>query len=160
LSLTFSSYLACVSNDTQYGELRVQVVAPERRPVVVKPLAQSGGAVGAANTANVSALIVKRTDVVTKRKLKLKRGGVGNVHIPGVPANAYALGKVLVGYKAVLNTFADKVILSQAIGGTGVLFPCLWHRTNANPNSFDVLVQANAQDTVRVERRRTVGLGI
>jgi hypothetical protein len=150
----------CWSNDTLVTSLRGQIVAPIRRPVVVQPCNLTGGAGAVANTANVSAAITKRTDVITHRHTPTGKGGVGGVRIFGVPVTAYAAGKLLNPYLANLASLANIIPLGTDFNPDGQIIPCLWHRNPIGSAAYDELVECNPEPTVRVMRRRTLGLGI
>lgn len=87
------------------------------------------------------------------------RNQVGGVRIPAPPVEAEQ-GVWNVLYKNFLNDLADKLTTFVSVtAGGGSYTPVVYHRSpNANPKYTD-LAGGFAQDTSRVMRRRTVGVG-
>lgn len=159
-SALFNAYLGCLSQDVVVKELRGQIVAPTRRPVVVFPMSVTGTVAVTAGAANISAFLVKRTDRITHRKVPTGKGGVGGVHVPGIPNTAYVNGLITGAFQTTLNAFGTLVCVPDALAD-GAITPVLWHRGASGVSTdTDELVQCVAEPTSRVMRRRTVGLGI
>lgn len=98
--------------------------------------------------------------VITKTSVNATRWGIGSVHLP--PPATTALNPVGGKWNAIqfglLNTVALHISnpwLSTIL--TDIWRPVLWSR--ANPLRVTEITSAAVQDTPRVERRRTVGLG-
>lgn len=153
-------YKNLIATNWTSDEIRVQVVSPQRRPLVSHLWKEAGTGLGTAQTANVSAVITKRTDIVTNRKAKLKRGGTGGVHVPCPATVMYDGGEIVDAYRTALNAWGVELLLGVLIGATGIARPCVWHRLTGAAIPYDIVTGTATQDTVRTMRRRTVGRGI
>lgn len=87
------------------------------------------------------------------------RRNQGNIHIPiGASASWLLDGKIIPAWRTAANLLAPFLYNPQVLATTGTISPILIHGTsklNAIP-----LVSAQVQETARVMRRRTVGVGI
>jgi hypothetical protein len=92
---------------------------------------------------------------VTKTGLVATRSGIGNIHMPAIPAANCLLGQASGGLFASLQLFAAKVA-TQPTGS--VVRPCIFHRV-APANSVEV-ERAAPQSILRSMHRREVGRGV
>lgn len=130
----------------------VQFIYPTRyRRSFNNPLAV--GTLGEAVTANVQSTIMFQTDKAGKSQRGAKR--------MVMPTNQSDGGVISVIYKGLLQNVANEMITSLSVPESGGVYtPCIYHRApNAVPK-FDLITGAVVQDTTRVIRRRTVGVGV
>lgn len=153
-----TKYLACISPDFTLQSMDVQRIGPPRWINVRNGIALPGTFAGACDAQNVSGVITKYTETAGRSK-------IGSVHIPGLSKTSYLLGGLTAGLKAVMTTFAAALLnlQSPALGG-GTYQPVIFHRGDPHhvppiPNSTDEFLSASVQDTLRVMRRRTIGVG-
>lgn len=148
-----TKYLACISNNYTLDRITAQYIYPARYR---RSFLYSGAAatrVGAANTANTSAVITK----LTRRAGKSFRG---SLHLPGIVNSDYSSGTILAPLNNLMVILASDLInpLTEPGGGAGIWNPIIFHR-NA-PGSFAEIWNDYAiQQTLRIMRRRTVGVG-
>lgn len=134
--------------------IQAQRVYPHRDHYVRDTIDQDGLAPVVCNAPNLAF-------VLTKQGEKIGRGRSGNFHLAGVTDQHYALGFVTEAGIDLMEALADKLgdpIVPQldAFGyRPGMFNPALGADLNWNP-----IVAVTPQPTVRVIRRRTVGLGI
>jgi len=148
-----NNYLNVTPDNYTLDEVWYQFVRPTRYVKDVLAKAQPGQSGFDADTANVQ-------QTVTKRGPAANRRNVGSVHIPcPTEAGAITNGLLTVGQKVALANFALDMQSPLALfGGTVIATPCI---LNTHGQFLPVLYStALAQSTVRVLRRRTVGLGI
>lgn len=139
----------CISEDVVDNRVIGQWIYPLRyRPWVI-PMANATGNSGPAGTANLASVISLIADRAT-------RHGIGNKHIPGLAINSQTLGFLTAGQLANNGSFGTAMATSVPILG-GVMQPVIYNRL-APPDSLEV-VGSEQNPTVRVQRRRTVGLG-
>lgn len=159
-ALLYTNYLNLLSSNWHATEIRAQVVAPNRRPVVVVSAAFDGLNTFGSLTANASGVITKRTDVITHRTAPTKAGGVGSIHVPALPPDWMDDGMLTTGCQIAFATWVPNLLATRSIGTGGLMAPCLWHRQAGSPRLSDDVVAMQVQDEVRTMRRRTVGRGI
>lgn len=142
-------YADCCSTEFAIENIVYQWIYPNRYRRVIKTPAETAGTVSQPSfPPNVSGAITKQADVAT-------RHGIGTLHMPGVPNGSNDDGYVTISQKArygALGTFLS------APYRTSTLFPVLYRRLA--PNASAVVTAATVRDTMRVVRRRTVGVGI
>lgn len=146
-------FAGCVSTDFIANEMTMQPIYPNRYNAATLSMAGSTGFLsGEALPPNVSATI-------TKRSVNATRWGRGSNHLAGVRLQDTSGGRWDAGQLVLLDGYADFISGQWAAGGSFLNFrPVLWNRTN--PGRITDVTSASAQPTTRVERRRTVGLGI
>lgn len=147
-------YLSCCPSNYTATELRAQFVAPTRFRFSTVSILAPGTRPAASNFQNSSAVMTKRTALSGRRQ-------IGSLHFPGV-ADTDAVGGLLsAGLTSAMNT-AALVLQSNlnALPGTGIYVPVLWHRTLPSQPQSDPVIQFATQTTLRIMRRRTVGVGI
>lgn len=87
------------------------------------------------------------------------RHGIGSLHIPGVPVEQQLLGLWTNTYRTILETVATRMKANYAppTDTPCIQLPVILNRAN-KPNSKE-LQGTTVQGTVRVMRRRTIGVG-
>jgi len=142
-------YRLCCCEDFTLNEVRYQWIYPTRfRSVSFAPFIGTGSIVDQSAPPNVAQVVTKRADVASRR-------GIGTLHVPSVPNAQIADGKLLGGQLTRLSALGTA--LSAALV-TARMDPVLLRRDL--PAASPIITSTVAQETVRVERRRTVGLGI
>ena len=154
---SFPNALANVmAPNTTVSSLTIQRVYPTRSPYKRYNATYAGNyPTGTCLTPNISA-------VVTKQSEAAGRGRAGALHVPGISSDAILDGRLSAGMRAAMDTFASFVDDPYVpVGGSlYMLTPGMFNpRLGAGAN-FKAVVTAYTEDTVRVMRRRTVGLGI
>jgi len=139
-----------------YLDTWVQRVAPIRIMKNVYPVIEGGNQV-AATTANIQASIEKRGELAIKQAI-----GANRIPISADAVNAVD-GLIPAGaLKTALGGLAEeiKVEITGVEMGTANLRPIIYQPLN-NPGFLNYeIVRTTVMETVRVIRRRTVGLGI
>jgi hypothetical protein len=157
-----TDWLALNSTDYSLRTWRVQRVAPARNFLIDLAVVEAGTFGGGNKTANTSAVITKRTDRVGNhtKGVHTYRGATGEVHIPALAPTMMTAGNVTDAYRALMDTFGGQMA-TPAVGFLGAIWdPVLWHRDARAAVNYDVITHWFSQQTIRVMRRRTVGLGI
>jgi hypothetical protein len=141
---------ACMSQDADFVSTMCQVVAPTRLVGVKAAVVKSGSVLATALPQNVSAVITKRTDQASRR-------GIGSFHLGAIASTQVDAGYLTGPLIGNLTTLGN-VIRSTLAVGTQSYTPCLW--SPITPAETRILVSTTVQQTSRVMRRRTVGVGI
>jgi len=149
-----TTFLNCMASNYILDFVHVQKIHPVRYRRYTLPRNIAGALANPALTSNVNAVITFNTNLAG-------RDQVSNKHVGPAPTTAgwYTSGEVTVGYKAVLDALKDAMLQSVIAAGWYTATPCIYHRADVIPKS-DYLSVGIVQPTVRVMRRRTVGLGI
>jgi len=149
-------FRACLAQNCTHDEVVAQCIRDTlgtRFARQVLDIGDPGDAVEDAATANVSAVITKRTSFAG-------RWAVGSFHMPGIGAGFYTNGLVSdVTYKAALNDLGAEIlqVITTPLGGE--YQPVIYHPDGLH-GGYTTLLETELQDQLRVMRRRTVGLGI
>lgn len=141
---------ACQSNEAQIRRISAQPVYPARLAIISEVQAIDGTVAQPALPQNTSLVVTKRSDLAT-------RYGVGSIHIPGIPTTFVANGFITGAASAAMTAFADQASGQKMAAGI-IWTPVLWNL--ATPGRVTVWDRYVIQDTSRVMRRRTVGVGI
>lgn len=149
-------YIACCPTDYILEQIWLQLIKPER---IMKSVFTDGapGTDQPAGTANVAAVITRRGEPAT-------RNAVSTLHVPLAPTeDNMTLGQLApTGVKTKLSLLAAQMLLpleGGALAGAK-LTPIVYQPRTGLPVNGHAIVRANVEGTVRVMRRRTVGLGI
>lgn len=146
-------YLACVPTNWTAEAVWFQSITPIRQRKVSFPWDAIGGGPSSALTANVQGSITRVGDAA-------RREAIGGVRIPiGTGVGSITNGRLVAGQKAAMQDLADSMAQVIATFAPNVEYTPIVGKPNAAGNYWNV-VDATVQDTVRVLRRRTVGLGI
>lgn len=103
-----------------------------------------------ANTPNIAGVITRRGEIADRRN-------ISSTHMPAVPASNYSAGTLVGGQITLYETLLTEMLTNLTVGPAAVLYPCAFHR--ALPSASRVMKEGFVEDTVRVMRRRTVGVG-
>jgi len=147
-------FLDCTPDNYTLAEMWIQCIGPTERYVkVVVPESLSGQWTEAAGTANLSAVITRTTE-------KSGRSQQSSLHIPiATGPDTIFGGNLDADLLFNLNALAAVIPAQFGVVPNLTFDPVIYH----GPPPFlpaDRIETATAQTTVRVMRRRTVGLGI
>lgn len=134
--------------------IRVQQQSAVRSPYVSIVVGESGTHADACTAQNVAAILNKRC----------MRGGHHQnspTHLAGVPDTQYDEGELKSAYVNLINVWGANWLagINPATGGGSYNF-CNWDRSTLLIDSSWDFFDFNVNPYLRVERRRTVGLGI
>lgn len=147
-------YLACLPTNYSLDVMWVQCVGPTERYVKTTALqGLDGTGVGEARTSNLAGVITRTTE-------KSGRSQVSALHLPiGGDDTWLAGGSLQPAVRLAMAALCTELVKDTGDPPNLVLDPVIYH----GPPPFaaaDFIVKAVPQDTARVMRRRTVGLGI
>ena len=148
----YAKYRACVTAQVTHNNTWIQVAYPARQRKKVYAIGVAGSWTGTAYTAN-TAVSIERYGPAANRH------NIGRVQIPSAD-DATSINNGLVsgaGYLTVLNAFAAQMLQPLTTAAGSVLGPVLV-RSPIDGN-YEFLLGTSVQTTVRVMRRRTVGVG-
>jgi len=144
-------YQNCIGQDIVDMEVYAQWIEPVR---YVARRDINGPYVGVApfdtRSANISTAITKKGELAN-------RHAIGTLHMPAVPDNMIDNGYVSAGGLVDLQGLGDKMAVSLIVAGARQMEPCIYNR--ADYEQSVPIVSCSVQPTLRVSRRRTVGLG-
>lgn len=149
----FTLIPACQGSGVAYLEQRAQCIYPTRRVYISQYNLYNG-----ARTITAP-LPVNDNSVVTKRCATVGRGRSGSIHITGLDAGDSVNGMITSTYRALVQPVADHV--TDYLPDVGLIAnwePVTWSRHL--PASPSIVIDGLIEDTTRVMRRRTVGVGI
>lgn len=148
-------FVAALANNCALEGVQVQRVYPQRDYYLRVSIESIGAQADNCTATNVSGVINKRAD-------RAGRGRHGSFHMPGVPYSAYSNGRVTDEYTGALNTLGAALSNGQILvsGSNYVWQPILWTPGNSGETNYSRIILCEAMRTLRVVRRRTVGLGI
>lgn len=148
-------YLAACGTNFELQEIRAQKISPNRNRFESSPVNRFG---------TFGELVVTATNVsgvITLQTAKAGRKQIGGIHMPGCPEGAYTGGRPTVAYRNALENIAFTNLNAFTIPASGlVMIPVIYHRVLVGAGTFDPITNTRVQDTLRVMRRRTVGVGI
>lgn len=146
-------YLNCLADNYQLEEIRAQKISPVRYRYASIARGTFGAYGDDSRTSNLNSVITMWAALAGRRY-------VANKHLGPIPegAGVFTGGVVSVGYKASMDALLAKLLLGFTSNGGNVdLAPCIFHQPPLGGSSL--IVDGVSQSTVRVMRRRTVGLG-
>lgn len=142
-----------MGDNTKVKRVQSQRVYPSRDIYVRMAANVLGTVVELCRTPNIAFVITKTSELSG-------RGRNGSFHLAGVTDQHYTAGYVTEVGIGLLNTLGDKINDPQvADGGEFVFEPGMYHPGAGAGFNWHYMVGTNSQETVRVMRRRTVGLG-
>lgn len=145
--------ISCTPENCNWTEAWYQIVRPTRYRKVVRPIGSLGAYPGDAATANLQGSITRFGELATKRD----QGGIRL--IIGTTDDNIDNGFLDENLKISMAVLATEMQTTQATATPSVTWvPQVGLPADGAPTRR--CVQAVVQDTVRVLRRRTVGLGI
>lgn len=147
-----TAYLAALPPQYSLEEIRVQKINGVRSAYF------SNGFVATVGTNANAATVANDAACITLRTQKAGRNQVANKHIGPAPDAVSAAGLLVNAYKTVLTALGGKLVISGIPVGSGsIIAPTIYHRA-AGTN--DLVQQFLIGQQSRVQRRRTVGVGI
>ncbi len=148
----YNLFVNAISSAVDALGIFVQIIFPQRRRYVSYTPLDTAGLLGpAALPPNDGAAVIKRGDLA-------RRDNIGVMHVPGIPVVDVTDGIISAPQVGRLQALADSLALVyEPGGGQPVMDPILFHREE--PPSGARVTAGFAADTIRVMRRRTVGLG-
>lgn len=148
-----TKYKQCLGNNATITGLTAQYIFPVRWRRTREPLSVAGTSGANAVTANTSAMVIKYSAKAGKKNR-------GAIHMPALPGAALDDGNLNFGYVTDLNDLATQLEenLLEA-GGAGRWDPWILHRTVPLNGTGVVWEAHDIPPTIRVQRRRTLGVG-
>jgi len=145
-------YLACCPTNYTLDYIWIQNIRPTRWGKFTFGDNSPGTWAADAPTANTSGVITRRGDLAIRK-------AVSTLHVPiSSTADVMADGLLTPAFKTPMTALAVEVIKSITTAGTVVTyFPVI--DNGPGGADFQVITSAFVQETARVMRRRTVGLG-
>lgn len=143
-----------MGDNTKFIRVQAQRVYPTRDLYYRLTMTRDGMAPTVCNASNIAA-------VITKRGLTAGRGKAGSFHLAGLTDQHYALGSLTEEGTDLMERLADKLndpLVSD--GGEFVFEPGMFTPGAGAGLNWNYIGACDVQPTVRVMRRRTVGLGI
>lgn len=133
--------------------VQAQRVYPQRDIYVRRVVNQAGVHDDDCDAPNLAAVVVKQTE-------RVGRGKSGTFHAGGLASTLYAKGEFTAPGQTLLKVLADtlKIDMVDAVPGAGFR-PGTFNPTLGTPDNFNPIVGTSVMPTVRVMRRRTVGVG-
>lgn len=148
----YESYQACCSVDVKNIRAYGQVIELNRYAYIqAMGDGGDGAALGACMPANTAQVVTRRGELADRRN-------ISTLHLPGVPISAVADSFLTDPQIAILQSFVDVSLLPIITVGGAELNPCAFRR--ADPVGSRHLTMGFVQNTVRILRRRTVGVGV
>lgn len=147
-----NTWQSSASPDCICPNLAGQMIHVLRRPYYTLPGPFPGEGMGSTLPQNVQLGITKVGSTVG-------RGKTGRVEVPGITADMIADGMTTVTGMGFLLQLADAMLvkLPASVSETEAFVPIIYRRSN--PAASEALTTTRAQDTVRVDHRRTVRVG-
>lgn len=146
-------YLRCLSANVTILAVRAQSVRPVRF-ATSETLVGTNGTYGGANvsTCNLAAVISRASQFAG-------RSQISNSHVGPISEGAYTTGLITSAYKTLLSDLAAVMLADQFTTTPSIgLRPVILHKLGSTPFS-DPVVSYKIGDSVRVMRRRTLGVG-
>lgn len=151
----FDLYLACVPTNWEGYQVWYQSIFNVRQRKIVFPFDSEGTGPGEANTANVQGSITRVGDLASRK-------AIGGIRIPiGTTALTTVNGYISPAQKTAMEEFAAAMVPTRTTAAPAVTYtPMVGAPDPLNPVNWFQVVATQVQETTRVLRRRTVGLGI
>jgi len=147
-----TTFLNCCAQNFTLNSIRAQKLSTVRAKFESQNRASPGNVAVDCDITNISGVLTKQGALANRRN-------IGSVHMPAVPNGYASAGDVSGTYLTLLNAMAAKLTDVQTVAADTVnYFPVIFNRTTPADSPF--ISSAFAQTTMRVMRRRTVGLGI
>lgn len=144
--------LSAQGPEYKLDEVRVQKINGGRERYVSSFADLPGTYAGNCTSPNVSAVLIKKSAAITRR-------GLGTFHLPGIPEQGYTGGYLTPAYQVKINQIGARLInVVTPILETMVAQPVIW--TPADAQIYFPIISTTLITTLRIMRRRTVGLGI
>lgn len=149
------AYRGMLGDNVTVNTVRAQVIYPIRSAFEEDVISLAGlSPEGPCTTPNVCAVATFRTALAGRKQ-------ISNKHIGPIAAAGYDLGRLTSQLQTDLGDFVEKWKLPAVDANNGGYNPGIYHRAGDGPaQKFDPITAGTGQTTVRVMRRRTVGVGI
>lgn len=146
-------YMATASSDLVLTNITAQYIYPTRIQRSDFSVSNSGSSPSPCNAPNLSANLQLSTGFAG-RKYR------GSVHMNGIPNDKYTSGTLTSGQITLYNVFLTALIIPiTETAGTGKWGLTILHRSNPITGANTLVTGGFTHDTLRVQRRRTVGVG-
>lgn len=133
-------------------EVGYQIIFPGRYRKYVRVTNSQGQINGLPLPGNCAVTFTKRTN-------QARRWGIGSFHLGGLTNSINSNSEVdVVGFGANLDAIATQLRAAVVLNGNDIAIPVIF--SPEFPNRVAEVEQTNWQRTMRVMRRRTVGVGI
>jgi len=147
-----TTFLNCCAQNFTLDSIRAQKISTVRAKFEQQLRAVPGNVAVDCDITNVSG-------VITKQGALANRHNIGSMHMPAVPNGYASAGDCSGTYLTLLNAWAAKFTDVQTVAADTVnYFPVIFNKTIPADSAF--ISSAFPQTSLRVMRRRTVGLGI
>lgn len=147
----YDTYINTISQDVKDIRPYVQLIAPTRYAYITPGVAGQDGALpGACMPSNTAQTVTRRGEIADRRN-------ISSLHLPGVPVASVTDSTLTPEHMVALLGFATKSVEAIVAAGGVELQPVAYRRVDYGFSR--ILTEAFVQPTVRVVRRRTVGLG-
>lgn len=149
-----STYLALLPEDYVLDYWRCQLIDPVRRAYINLTRNVQGTHGAVAHTVNCGIGITLRSNDTGRKEHCTK-------HVGPVPEDVTVMvqGLFTTAYKTVANTFLGSLLSHVIDAALGLDFTPIIYNKGEAPLNYAVATMGFVGDTVRVQRRRTVGLG-
>ena len=145
-----TAYLAATAADWAAFRVQAQLIYPTRyRPIQATWTGPGVG--GASKTPNVGSALTRYGETAN-------RHSIGTIHMPALPSENYNDGVLDATITLALGNLLAYWTANNSMGTTSTFQPVLYNR--ATPTNSVVVIGGTVQPQVRIDRRRTVGLGI
>lgn len=148
-----SAFLNCCATNYTLTQIWLQCVFPVRYKKRTYPVGMNGAGEDVSAAANIAGVITRTGDLA-------KRNNTGSLHVPiGSTSLSIVGGRLTATQKGLMTTLGTK--MKGTIGTDGLVVDYSFSLWGNQVGNLPVPVTAAVpQDTSRVMRRRTVGLGI
>lgn len=137
-----------------------QRVWPTRYALYKRGVTLNGAIQEVQQCPQVAATITFSTDKATKKNKQSPMGQIASWHQPAIPQDFYSGGKLLPGGLGGMTDLANALKGSILNSNIDAMVPVIYHRKQTVANQvYDPITNAIAQQTIRVQRTRTVGKG-
>jgi len=145
---------AIMAENASIVRCQAQRVYPTRDIFYRLTVDKVGRAAGDCMAQNIAGVLTKRAEVAG-------RGRAGSFHLAGLPQEAMSVGYIANAFKPRFDELADKLgDPLVADGGQFVYEPGMYSPGSGAGLNWNYIAAVETQTTLRVMRRRTVGLGI
>jgi hypothetical protein len=150
----------CQAENVIFERIRLQRILPTRSAARQYVYNLNGLRTGICDAQNLAATITKYTDKASHFTEDNHEGQVGSFHVGGLVRTDYAAGRIQAEFLE--GPLADLALnLWRPLDSAGGnMIPVLLHRNQLPTPTSDQITGAAPQSTLRVMRRRTVGVGI
>lgn len=151
----FLAFLACCSPEYNADYVYCQKISPTRYVPGFNNVNLPGTNANATNSTNQAAVVTRGTQLAG-------RAQIGSVHIPGLADANMLNGKCTAAFRTLMGTFGSKMLndFASITDATLVTEPVLLHYNRTTKVYTGTrLFRTLSQETARVMRRRTIGVG-